>query len=507
MMLNGRLILTTGITHGLALLLGWAAWTFREREVRKGETAAESADQRQHRVEGAKTAEQILAIIAPQKPQISSAEWKIRNAKFKSEFIQLLETMPKPDNLAAALEDELKQFQKHDDEPSARMAVLIYQWANSDLPGLLKWMNESKIDGLENAIATYFGVVFQQLVSANGMDSVLPLSNDKRWGDSVLIAISSTLGETTDTRLLAEFKEKVAPRQWDAMKFFLAARWPWEERSKLVDFALAEKQPGLLASLARRGGKEQSDTASWIFGMIHDESLDAGFRKKLSQDRQVKDLALSRPDLPMDQRIALLQGGASTPADQRLYDEIAETDAAKQFMEGRDWSYEFHHGKVDANEVLAGISAGLTETNEKSSDALRTRVFKNLVEEDPSRAMELLNGLAPDKRADAVLDAAKNVFYSENPETFLSALQQVPADDPQHWDARLAAWVQHGPENYDQLDADYVSWVRALPDGVDRDMALYSLALATSKNQPELASALRSEVKNETLRQKLPAKP
>ena len=143
----------------------------------------------------------------------------------------------------------------------------------------------------------------------------------------------------------------------------------------------------------------------------------------------------------------------------------------------------------------------------QSPDTLRKTVFESLVEGDSARAMELLDGLPPAERAKAVIDVAQARFYSVDPNLFLTALQQVPADDPQLWDARLNAWVKHGPENYQRLDAEYVGWVRTLPEGVDRDMALYSLALASAKDNPTLAAQLRAEVRNEALKQRIAEKP
>lgn len=511
-MLNSRRLIITGITHGAAAVLGWAGWAvFHISGSAESETTAASSRTRPHHADGAKSAEEILAIISPKKSgssELSPAQWKSREDDFKSEFAKLVKTMPVPPDLAAALEDELKPWKKGDEVLSARMAVLMYQWATTDLPGLLNWMGEMKDDPKVKAVSNYLATVLQQAISDKGLDSVLPFFSNSQWGSSAIASCAATMGAIKDPGLMAEFKDKLAPTKWEEFKGYLSFQWPWNDKSKLVALAVAENQPELLSMLARVQRDDASGAGAWILELMRDETLDAGFREKLSKESRIKDLALANPKLPMDERIALMQGGAANASpDQRLYDDLATTDVAKQFVNGRDWSFEFRHGNVDANEVLETISNELSQTNSKAPDALRKAVFMNLIEEDSGRAMELLDNLSPDDRAKAVIDAVHDRFFSVSPDLFLTALQQVPTSDPQLWEARLDAWVRHGPDNYQRLDADYVSWVRALPDGVDRDMALYSLALAASKDNPSLSDNLRSEVKNDDLKRRISKTP
>jgi hypothetical protein len=505
-----RRLIQTGITHSAALLLGWGAWSFLASGKRAPGSGAEVPSVTRNHAGGAGTVDEILSLIAPEKPgsKMSAAEWKARNAAFRAEFPELVRTMPVPDDLEATLEAELKRWEKEDSPPSPRIAVMMYQWASADLPGLLKWLGDGKDgDGEDSpqgaAAAAFLGTVVEQLAKDKGVDAVLPIFNNRDQAFNAIYSSARVLGESGNLHLMSELKDKLVPDQWDQLKSFFGIQCPWENRSTLVEFALSENQPELLADFGRFQEEHSAGVASWILGMFRDESLDAGFREKLSGIDRLKDIALSSSALPMDQRIALMQKGVTAPPDQRVYDELAKTDVAKQLVEGRDWPYEFRHGNVDANEVLAALSKELSETNSKAPDALRMAVFQSLVEEDSARAVALLDGLPPSERAGIVLDAAKNQFFKVHPGEFLAALQQIPADDPKYWDARLDAWVRHGPENYQRLDEGYVDWVVDLPEGVDRDMALYSLALASAKKNPSLAASLRSQVKDEELKRRI----
>lgn len=508
--IDRRLILT-GITHGAALLLGLAAWALFAPGRHASDSGAEASKVTRNRAEGARTADEVLGIIAPEKSgsKSSPAGWRAGKAAFRAEFSELVKTMSVPDDLEASLDAELKQWEKEDCPPSARIAVMMYQWAAKDLPGLLTWLGSGwdEATGADTpkgtAAAAYLGNVIEQLAKEKGVEAVLPIFKSEEQEGNAVFSSAQALAESGNLRLMSELKDLVVPNHWDQMRFTFSAHCSWEKRSSVVEFALSENEPELVIMFGRFQKENPAEAAAWILEMVRDETLDAGFRERLAGNDRLKEIAFSSPALPMDQRIALMKKGQAAPPDQKTYDELARTDVAKRLMEGRDWSYEFRHGNVDANEVLAALSQELPETNSKAPDALRMAVFHNLVEEGGERAMVLLSGLSPSERAGAVLAAAKNQFFQIDPNTFLSALQQVPADEPRYFDARLDAWVRHGPDNYQRLDAEYVNWVVELPDGVDRDMALYSLALASAKKDPSLAASLRSQVKDEELKRRI----
>lgn len=504
-MSNRRRLILAGITHGAAVLLGWAAWAaFHHSRAPESESGTANSRARQHPAGGAKSLDEILAIISPKKQQASEesvAGIRARYAIFLAEFSELVKTMPVPDDLEAALAAEMKLWDKED--RSAKLAVLMYQWARKDFAGLLKWVGG--YDG-PNAIALvrHSNAIWEKILSEKGPDSLISGFSYPQWGNQMMDFTAHIIGSSPDLGQIEEFKEKLSPQQWQRFSRILISDWSWKEKSRLVEFAVSEHQPEMIALFASLQGKNGPEAGAWLLEVIKDENLDAGFREKLAKDGNLNDFALSNSNLPMNDRIALMQGGdPNAQANQSLYDQLATSDANNLFQNSHDWGYEFRVGKMDAAEVLAELTKEMSGYGARSPDALRKTVFENLVEEDSARAMVLLGDLPPAERAKAVIDVAQARFYAVDPNLFLTALQQVPADDPQLWDARLNAWVKHAPDNYRRLDADYVSWVRALPDGVDRDMALYSLALVAANDYPSLAADLRAEVQNDDLKQRI----
>ncbi|MEO7342233.1 MAG: hypothetical protein ABI073_15265 [Luteolibacter sp.] len=507
-MRQGSRLISTGLTHAAALLVGWGTWTAIQHSRAPASAVTEAKTRvRESRGGDAKSLDEIFEGISPkfkESSEKSPIDWKARHAKYLAEFEELVKSMPVPDDLAGAVEAEMKSWSKGDHEPSAKMAALMYQWACKDFAGLLKWAGESYENPNFQAFSYHNDTILQKLMDEKGLDSVVGALNDPHWSNQILYTTSAMMGKSPDLSHIADFKEKLNPGQWRDFKRYLSDNWAWTEKSKLVELAVSENQPDIISRLARSQSRKEADASGWLLGLMKDETLDAGFREKLAKDNNLKNLALSNSKLPMADRIALLQAGdPNVKPDQSLLDQLATNDTKSHLNDDRDWSYEFRHGSVDADEVLATISTKLPDESAKSPDAIRNTVFQDLIEEDSSRAAELLKNMPPKAQAKAVMDAAQNAFFRVDPNQFLTALQLVPADDPEQWDARLSAWIKHGPDNYRRLDADYVSWVRALPDGTDRDMALYSLAIASERNNSSLSAQLRGEVKNEKLKRKM----
>jgi hypothetical protein len=232
-----------------------------------------------------------------------------------------------------------------------------------------------------------------------------------------------------------------------------------------------------------------------------DESLDAEFREELLNSPRWNDFVLNGISMPLDERLKLL--GAEDEARGRdVFGQLAERDLMAILKGGRDWRHAFRHGDADAAEVLAAMAKELPELAARAPEALRNQLFIQLSEEDPERAMALLGGLPEDEKARIAIQAPRWYFGNIDPNHFLAALEKVPADTPELWDARLDAWNNKTPRNHARLDQEYVAWVRQLAPGVDREMALFSLANAVQGKDGALAAELRGELTDAALKQR-----
>jgi hypothetical protein len=488
------------------LVFGMTHAAFRQAEQAVGESSSGPRKVRERQTDGGRSVDQILAIISPTKTsdqaEISPGDSKAAE-KYSADFEELVRTMTVPDDIKAAIEAEMKLWEKDGHGQSAKLAALLYFWSEKDFSGLLKWAD--RIDeGNAMALAYHIQKIVEKTIEVKGTHAILGLPKNENWSGNLMYYVGSTLGKSGDTGQLAEAKGSLNPREWQNFRGYVAGNWPWAERSKLVEFAISENAPDIISRLAGSQREKSSEASAWLLELMNDETLDAGFRDKLAKEGAVKSLANGDPEMPLATRLALLRAGdSSAQPEQKIADQLATNDVRNVLRGAQDWSYEFRHGAMEADEVLAAFSAKFPDQAAKAPDAVRNALFEELIEEDSKRAMDLLKGLSPEGRSKSVLEAARNAFFQVDPNHFLTALQQVPPDDPALWDARLDAWVKHGPDNYIRLDTDYVDWVRALPEGVDRDMALYSLAMASQERNPSLAKELRGEVKNAKIKQKI----
>jgi hypothetical protein len=501
----GRLF-STGITHTAALLIGWGGWTAIRHVAGTAEPApAISTKARGRQTDGAKSVDQILAIISPNEKgrENLEEEWKARTDQYTADFNELVRTMDVPDDPKAAVEAEMKLGDKGEAFQSAKLAALLYFWSKKDFSGLLKWADRND-EAKTSALANHMQKIVETTIEEKGAKAIFGMPKDENWSNNLMYFAGCIVGKSGDPGQLAGAREALDPRQWRNFMATVAGNWPWDGKSKLVELAISENEPGMISRLARSHDADAVEASTWLLEVMNDETLDAGFREKFAKDPGMKSLANSDSKMPVATRIALLQGGSTeAQPDQGLFDRLATNDVKNALRGGQDWNFAFRHGAMEADEVLAAASAQFPEQAAMAPDAVRNALFETLAEQDSGRAMALLKDLSPVARTRAVLDAATEAFFQVDPNRFLGTLQHVPADDPDLWDARLDAWVKHGPDNYRRLDAGYVDWVRALPEGVDRDMALYSLAMASQESNPPLAAELRDEVKSEELKQRI----
>lgn len=218
--------------------------------------------------------------------------------------------------------------------------------------------------------------------------------------------------------------------------------------------------------------------------------------------------ALSDARIPLPDRIAIIQATHPQvePA-QKLCDQLAANDVGEWMKGPADFNFQFRSGELDASQILARMEKEMPELSKKSPAVVRDEIFQSLVRQNPHAAMPLLDQLAPAERSAAVLRVARTNLDNVNPDLFLAALKEVPAGDATLREDRLRAWTSRAENTEILLNTEYVDWIRALPDGVDREMALYSLSAAIEKRRPELAASLRDELKDPELKQRLTAEP
>ena len=489
--------LFTCLTHVIALAAGWFAWSQWHTPANANSALNQSPTKAGSPVKpGEVSTEEILASLVPS-PAKQAAQQKAANAEDK-EFERLIETMEVPADFPAALSKEIAEWLKDGSDrrkPSPMIMALLYHWTTRDVAAMTKWAETDP--STQEAMMWHCFPVYAKVVKDKG-PAVLTGGLSGPFGKFAGLFMADGLAHSDETQVLA-LKSTLSDAQWKEVRGQFKDAWPFTQKDTLAKIAIADKQPELLLEFARKKG---TDGMKWLRGLLADESLDAEFKEQATASTAWKDYVRNDSSMPLDQRLKLLAGENQTPAPE-LYEQIAGKDLSAILKNGRDWRNVFRHGDADAAEVLAAMAKELPELASRAPDALRNRLYFELVEEDPERAMALLDGLPEAEKTRIAMDAARRAFGNIDPNQFVTALGKVPADTPELWDARLAAWAQNTTGNHLRLSDDYVAWVRNLPPGLDREMALFSLANTVRGKNAPLAAELRGEITDATLKKRI----
>ena len=373
--------------------------------------------------------------------------------------------------------------------------ALLYHWTIRDAAAMTKWAATDP--ATQEAMMWHSFQVFAKAVKDKG-PGVLTGGLGSYFSQFAGHFMASGLAQSDEAEVFA-LKSTLSDEQWRQVRGQFQHSWPFTKKDTLAKVAIADKQPEILLEFAKKNG---AAGMKWLNGLMADESIDPAFKEQVTGSTAWKDYLRNDSTMPLDERIKLLAAGNQTPTPE-LYEQIAGKDLAAILKNGRDWRNVFRHGEADAAEILAAMAKELPELASRAPDALRNRLFLELVEEDPGRAMSLLDGLPEAERAQIAIDAARRAFGNIDPNQFLTALSKIPSDSLDLWDARLAAWTTNTTHNHLRLAEDYVAWVRDLPPGLDREMALFSLAKTVQAKNATLAAELRGEITDAGLKQRM----
>jgi hypothetical protein len=202
--------------------------------------------------------------------------------------------------------------------------------------------------------------------------------------------------------------------------------------------------------------------------------------------------ALRQPMMDMEMRIAarrFTEGNENKPRE-AILGELVANDVKRLLIEGRDWRFEFRHGTATLDEILEGVNGAL-KIPEEGRDRALIALYRDLSEEDPGKALPLLDHLPEEQRREVLFSNTWQSYGNISPDHFIAYVSQLPEpvtekekqDRMKGWDWKVRGLLQrHGD--------DYVEWVAALPSNPDKYAAINSIIWATRELDPEKAMEL-----------------
>lgn len=318
-------------------------------------------------------------------------------------------------------------------------------------------------------------------------------------------AISFIAASDGDLGVMSVLKDRVPPARWGDMRTAMAQAWPLEKADTLLEFAKQENAPAFVLLFTRTQGKAGFD---WLRQQMAAGTIDPELREQMVRKPEFRDLYLTSPHVPIEERMAALQPevGANDPNQIENLDSMVKQRIAFQDVRGalmdRDWRYAFRHGAATLDEVVADVSTRRPDLAKDSPELLRSRVIDELAEENGSAVLAALSHLAPEERWERAMGPAERMFWSSNPQELFDYVRQIPEDAGETmWERRMQIWTNHTAGSSRRFGKGYIDWVKSLPPGLDRDMAAYTVA--RQLNDADAAAALRAEIRDPRLVAKL----
>lgn len=332
-----------------------------------------------------------------------------------------------------------------------------------------------------------------------------PMPTKEGHNMSFRYMIAAEAGRRGDPEMVAAFRQAVSANEWSNSYGMLVESWPPEKRDELFKTAAAESSPSMLTSFIRKQGIEGYQ---WLKTQLASDDLDPAFKQALLKDSGYRQIIWNTPEIPFEERIEILAGFNKDKPIEQLQLEVGGGDVTRFLNAGRDWKYAFHTGNTSMEEVYQAAATALPELARSSPEALRNQIYKELAQENPQAALASIDAFSGGDKWGTAMKAARWMFKDANPEVFYDYVTKIPVESSETaWQDRLGAWNESARDAYAKLGPEYSTWVLALPDGADKEMASYNLLKYVRDKESDLAKSLLGQVKDPRLIEKMNAKP
>ena len=386
-------------------------------------------------------------------------------------------------------------------ELQMEMQSRLLHWMRADPQGMIAFMTSS-----EDPTMKQFGMGYLRMSAEATMERIGPaeaakwLGTNQQFDNQFHYMIGAKLGEKANLAELESVRGVLNPKTWPNLRNAALASWPLSKADEVMKIAADENNPGILsyyASQKEGGGK-------WLMDLLASDRIDQEAKDAIMKRPDYRSILRYGSDIDFDTRVDAISSFEKDKTPEQVKLELGALDVTKALSAGRDWRYAFRSGALTAEEVYQGLAQQLPELASKSPEALRNQLYKELAEDNGTAALKLLDGVPADQKWETAMKSPRFMFNDVDPQVFYDYLQQIPAEPSEEvWTMRLGAWADRSRRNHERLGNDYVQWVEALPQGVDREMAFYNLLKTTGKGDTELNTRLRSEIKDPRLLERL----
>lgn len=304
-------------------------------------------------------------------------------------------------------------------------------------------------------------------------------------GLALFLRVETALGETSKRWMeigIATPSDELIRKAGASVRF--------GEKEKLLEYVKLQDNQARGASLLLGFVSSSEAAAEWAMELLERGELPKTIASRIKGG--IGNGVLKLPGLDIEERIAARR---FTPGNERksrdaILSELVSNDVNRLLNEGRDWRFEFRHGKASLDEILSNVN-GTLSLNEEARTVAHIALYRTLSEENPVKAQALLDILPEDRRREVMFSNTWQSYGNIDPGDFLAYLKQLPEpvtesekqDRMKGWDWKVRGFLQ-------RYGDDYIEWVAALPPNPDKYAAINSVIWATREQNPVKAAEL-----------------
>lgn len=484
------------VTHGLAIAAGWAIVSTSGR---RSETAAAAT----HLPEPARKMK-----VSRQRQQLD------RTSPSARLVLNLLEEMdaagerepvaPAKDR-AAAGRAAIDAWIMDQSDPALReeARVRFGHWLEADHEAaLLYWDGSGSAGNL--AMMGLYDVARMRLetVSLGDLAQWIRASKAPARGIAntvILDVFTESAARSRDQGLLVEILGELPPDASGRLLAQALRAWPEDQLGSLEDLVRVYPDRTALQTFLSRLKPE--DVIKWVRTEMRNEGSLAPMLKESSVTGGVISGAAGTS---VQDRLALMSEifgndpnssyANVKPANLVRQDLARWLDQSDLETEGgmSDWRHRLRLGEISSRQVMDEAIRDMPKVAAEQSEEFRKFLFEQLVSIHPVSSMELISDQPLRQRERSMVEAAMTLAGRADPQNLVELLSQIPPSLASKPNDRFQVWVRAAAPAYDKHGESYVSWVSAMPPGIERDWALAGLVAHFKAGDPGKSEYLAS---------------
>lgn len=475
--------------------LGLAGWGIA-REFRSVPTPvqAENSRTRSNRPHPARVpGSELVRSIESRLEKATAAEAQLAAAPTsRDKVLAALTGLALPEDPAASI---LTLLAADGETASIQAAALFVLWAKSDPTDALQFASNSEEFRMMSCDDEALELVGESLAPE------IALSMESgQFRDPVFDGLARQLIASRTVEELVALMEGLETEVKSGISFHIGKQWPAERLDDFGRLATAMKDPEMLNRVDDKLPPEEM--ARWMMRFV-DENPDPEFARAVQEAGTLFFLLRNLPGFPLEGRLAEVM---KRPANRMKSPEAARKDALEHLAENDvsgffhgdapDLRYAFHHGKIEAPEILAKLAARFPEY--AAAGLLPALLHQQLTSEDPDRAASLIADLPAAERARVIVESAWSISSLD---TLGRVISNFPvSDDDAVLAARQKIWEAVTDDGLDHYGKDYLRWISSLPNPLDRKLALGAIAKRIEGSMEWKADEIRNIVGDIPLR-------